>query len=756
MGKNIILFSDGTGNSAGKLFKTNVWRLFQALDYAGPDAAHPNKPRQLAWYDDGVGTSVFKPLALLGGACGWGLKRNVVDLYTFLCRNYVEGDAIYAFGFSRGAFTIRILLGLIQSQGLVSAASEAKLRYLARDAYRAYRAERFKTLFRLEIPLRATRDLFLGFNRMRKGVSPYRRAEVPLVPPIQFVGLWDTVDAYGLPIDELTRAWNVVFPLAMPDRELSDNVQRVCHVLALDDERHTFHPVLFNEATLPGGGALSKTTDDEKICQVWFAGMHSNVGGGYPDDALAHVSLRWIMAEAGKAGLVYKPGEEDRVNTAADVNGKMHDSRQGFGGLYRYLPRKIASLCTDRENGVFVGRPKIHESVFTRMRHGGERYAPIGLPASYAVVKDDGTIEDMPVGAAVSVDIEHATQGEDRAHRQENVWNWVWRKRVLYFSSIFLALALALFPLYRPATTVCEGWDCFLSPIVRWLGLFLPDFVSWWLKAYASHPGVFFLLLFTFAWCLYVNSRLQIRIFDRMRSIWQSFLNQPGTPVAVSPLPDNFLYRYRNNFFYRLFFRQLWRDVIPPALAGILILFMLAGLTRGLYAIMNAAGLICSRSTAAQTGAGVNGHGVFSCDQLCWSSGLSVVKGQRYRITIRVDETQPWRDDSIETGPAGFGREKMTPAMNPGLAFRRHMAEPWFKPVARIGCEGSDEYPLDPVDGDQLKPDARELVAEMTARRSGELFLFVNDAVLPIPGWFDYFYRNNHGRAMVSVERIGG
>lgn len=755
MGKNIVLFSDGTGNSAGKLFKTNVWRLFQALDYTGPDAAHPDKPRQLAWYDDGVGTSAVKPLAILGGACGWGLKRNVIDLYTFLCRNYQEGDAVYAFGFSRGAFTIRILLDFVHSQGLVQADSEAKLRHLARDAYRVYRAERFKTLFRLEIPLRASRDLLLGLNRMRKGVSPYRRAEVPLVPPVRFVGLWDTVDAYGLPIDELTRAWNVIFPLAMPDRELSGNVERLCHALALDDERHTFHPVLFNEANLPGAGGKTKSTDEEKVSQVWFAGMHSNVGGGYPDDALAHVSLRWIMAEAGKADLVYKQGEEDHIKAAADINGKMHDSRRGFGGLYRYLPRKIEVLCHDPENGVFIERPKIHESVFARMHHGGELYAPIGLPPAYAVVKDDGTIEDMPSGAGAGGTVEHATQGEDRAHRQESVWNWVWRKRVLYFSSIFLALALALFPLYRPATTVCEGWDCFLSPIVRWAGLFLPDFVSWWLKAYGSHPGVFFTLLFAFAWCLYVNSRLQIRIFDRMRLLWQPFLDQPGTPVAVSPLPDNFLYRYRTNFFYRLFFRQLWRDVIPTALAGILILFMLAGFTRGLYTIMNAAGFVCGSASAVQAEAGIKGRGVFSCSNICWSSGLSVVMGRRYRITIRVDEKHPWRDDTIETGPAGFGQEKMTLAMNPGLAFRRHMAEPWFKPIVRIGCEGSDEYPLNPVDGGALRPDTRELVAEITARRSGELFLFVNDAVLPIPGYFDLFYRNNHGRATVSVTRIG-
>lgn len=107
-GKAIVVLSDGTGNSAAKLFKTNVWRLYQALDLTEPMPSAQGTARQIAYYDDGVGTSSFWPLALLGGVFGWGLKRNVLDLYTFICRNYKPGDRIYAFGFSRGAFTIRI------------------------------------------------------------------------------------------------------------------------------------------------------------------------------------------------------------------------------------------------------------------------------------------------------------------------------------------------------------------------------------------------------------------------------------------------------------------------------------------------------------------------------------------------------------------------------------------------------------------------------------------------------------------------
>src|SRR4030088_2184576 len=115
MSRNIVLLSDGTGNSAAKVWRTNVWRLFEALDLNCSD--------QVACYDDGVGTSSFKPWAMLGGAFGFGLKRNVISLYKFACRNHrSQEDEIFGFGFSRGAFTIRVLMGLILDQGLVPAA----------------------------------------------------------------------------------------------------------------------------------------------------------------------------------------------------------------------------------------------------------------------------------------------------------------------------------------------------------------------------------------------------------------------------------------------------------------------------------------------------------------------------------------------------------------------------------------------------------------------------------------------------------
>src|SRR5262249_7542018 len=115
MRKNIILLSDGTGNSAAKLQKTNVWRVYRALDLS-------STADQIAEYDDGVGTSSLRPLALIGGGFGVGLAKNVRNLYAFLSRNYRDsGEKVFAFGFSRGAYTIRMVIGLVRNQGLVDA-----------------------------------------------------------------------------------------------------------------------------------------------------------------------------------------------------------------------------------------------------------------------------------------------------------------------------------------------------------------------------------------------------------------------------------------------------------------------------------------------------------------------------------------------------------------------------------------------------------------------------------------------------------
>ena len=168
--KKIVLLSDGTGNSAAKLHKTNVWRLYSALDLRRDD--------QIAMYDDGVGSQKFLPLRLLGGAFGWGLKRNVIELYKFLCRNYEaqENDKVYLFGFSRGAFTVRVLAGLIDRCGLYTDfKSEQDLHDTARANFAIYRQKyRGWQLARL-FPHIRNRALIKNQSRLDSAVRPRDR-----------------------------------------------------------------------------------------------------------------------------------------------------------------------------------------------------------------------------------------------------------------------------------------------------------------------------------------------------------------------------------------------------------------------------------------------------------------------------------------------------------------------------------------------------------------------------------------------------
>ncbi|MEO7178562.1 MAG: DUF2235 domain-containing protein, partial [Allosphingosinicella sp.] len=244
--RRIAVFSDGTGNSSSRMFKTNVWRMYEAIELG--DTALDSE--QLVFYAEGVGNSGFRPLAILGGVFGWGLKRNVLNLYAFLCRNCRGEDEVYAFGFSRGAFTIRVLIGLIASQGLVPYRDEADLSHQIADAYRAYmrgQVPRFPPM-RWLLPLwRILVRLFLWAKRTLLRQHPYARA-ANRDKEICFVGVWDTVAAYGGPILELVRGFDDwIRPLTFKDQILPANVKRARHALALDDERDSFQPLPWDE-----------------------------------------------------------------------------------------------------------------------------------------------------------------------------------------------------------------------------------------------------------------------------------------------------------------------------------------------------------------------------------------------------------------------------------------------------------------------------------------------------------------------------
>ncbi len=432
MSKNIVLLSDGTGNSSSKLFKTNVWRMFAALDLDDP-------VKQVAYYDNGVGTSSFKLFAILGGVFGFGLMRNVVDIYSFCCRNYNPGDRIYGFGFSRGAFTIRVVAGLIASVGLIKYnGDERELAVQAQAAYRQYR-KRFQTETRLERPLRWLRDLF---------VPPLDSSNLVAVDKIHFLGVWDTVDAYGGPIEEITRAIDYwIWPLSMPDRFMSTKINRACHALSLEDERESFRPVLWDERYVrdadgklhpmqplgwtPGidTAKYCAAIDQMRLSQVWFVGVHSDIGGGYPQDGLSCFTLDWMIDRAIPYGLKLLPPIHEQLMLSADPYDRLNDSRHGLAGYYRYKPRNLhelynappyklsiwrdtkylASMFTRRDEHqedlknqfawgttkIDLPDPMIHQAVFGRVWTGTDGYAPIMLPANYRLTDKAGDIRAL-------------------------------------------------------------------------------------------------------------------------------------------------------------------------------------------------------------------------------------------------------------------------------------------------------------------------------------------------------------------------
>ena len=161
---------------------------------------------------------------------------------------------------------------------------------------------------------------------------------------VEFLGLWDTVDAYGLPIETFERGvdrW--VWPLSIDDTELHPGINKACHALSLDDRRKAFHPLLWNE---PEAAVRDEShTDDERLTQVWFAGMHANVGGGYPDDSLSSVPLRWIIHEAQKHELSFNRIALLDLDSKIAPYGPIYDSRSGLGGYYQYKPRPLDPAC---------------------------------------------------------------------------------------------------------------------------------------------------------------------------------------------------------------------------------------------------------------------------------------------------------------------------------------------------------------------------------------------------------------------------
>jgi uncharacterized protein (DUF2235 family) len=320
--KRLVLCCDGTWNTAdqqhnGSPCPTNVVKL--AFRVAKHDAA--GVP-QVIFYDQGVGTGNYAD-RLTGGAFGDGLEDNIHDAYRFLIANYEPGDELWLFGFSRGAFTARSIAGMIRKCGILSRTSVGQ--YVA--AKQLYHAAEVHPDDERAVRFRADHSCC--------GTDPIR---------IRFVGVWDTVGALGIPLAGLRGL--TLRDVDFHDTELSGTVELAYHALAVDERRKPFIPSLF----------LEKPKPNQIVEQTWFPGVHSDVGGGYPESALSDISLAWMLGKAEAAGLAMDLEAERTHPLAPDPLGKQHDSRTG---LYKLAPGTDRPIDTS-------GTQRVHESVLAR------------------------------------------------------------------------------------------------------------------------------------------------------------------------------------------------------------------------------------------------------------------------------------------------------------------------------------------------------------------------------------------------------
>lgn len=576
-GRNIVLCTDGTGNSASAASKSNVWRLYQALQLNSPD--------QIAFYIRGVGTSGIKILQILGGVFGFGLASNVRALYQFLCENYqppsaiYEGDRIYIFGFSRGAFTARLLAGLITHCGILDTSKEIRkgneslaissklgMRHAVRIAYASMRVAATPNSPLPTRAMRWLRELFT--DRVPSCDQFWQRYSHPAAHktkldkdvqtgPIEAIGVWDTVSAYGMPITELSIMLDkAIFAHRFEDHVLHPSINRAYHALAIDDERYSFHPIMFDE---------NVEADPKRITQVWFPGMHSDVGGGYPDASLALVSLNWMINSVKRnglgVGLDFNPVAEQNLHASASSLGPMHNSRTGPAIYYRLAPRIIAAMAAHKHPEMpLVALPKIHRGVFDRIHQGVGGYAPLCIPTRYEVVEHNGSISNS---ASVEPPLEMSLRGA----RQERVLDQIFWRRWMYLISSAVTIALLAIPLLA-----ATNQDCAIGLLTQLTPSFAHQFIHGW----CANPQWVLLLGSILIGTTLYSLKVKANTDQNAEFAWQHL--RPGNREKPGPEPSPFEWisgRLRNNATAVKFYRFLTASV-TPYLALVALLYCVA------------------------------------------------------------------------------------------------------------------------------------------------------------------------------------
>lgn len=355
--KRLIVCCDGTWNNPeqennGISSSTNVVKIYNAIAEVDSDAV-----KQLKYYHPGIGGEDTGPIdSVLGGAIGMGISRHIRSAYHWLGNNYEEGDEIYLFGFSRGAFTARSLGGML-SQGLLD------LRYISSEKSWSCVKKAYNEGYRVE---GATLDDWaesdwVFFNQRRK-------------TPIHFIGVWETVGALGVPDDlEILNFFDNKEKWEFHNTSLDENVKHARHAMALDEVRSSFSISRWENAA----------QHDDAI-ELWFPGVHSDVGGGYCECDLSNGALKWMMSESTNVGLGFRDGIEKTIKN--NPLGVMHNSYKGIFSKLRSRPRNIPAMISKNHH-------LFHESSIER-----QKISPIGYPLYHPT-------RILDIGESVTVDV---------------------------------------------------------------------------------------------------------------------------------------------------------------------------------------------------------------------------------------------------------------------------------------------------------------------------------------------------------------
>ncbi|HCG03166.1 MAG TPA: hypothetical protein DEV93_21825 [Chloroflexi bacterium] len=337
--KRLVICADGTWNVRDQISKdaktrhptnvTKVTRAVLARDSSGID--------QVAYYHDGVGTGSGLD-KYSGGAFGNGIENNIRDLYRFILYNYLDGDELFLFGFSRGAFTVRTLTGFMNMVGLIQKDDD----YFIPEVYACYESE-------IRLATVAT-----GLRQITEFA--------PLPPPIKFVGVWDTVGALGAPgfLGQFVNRKKYQYH----DVGFNRYIRNAYHALAIDERRKPFQPNTWQRVPDFAGN----------LEQAWFAGVHSNVGGSCSPDGLANEALHWIVEKAEGLGLAFD--KEFLTHYKPCFNSVLQDSMTTVYKLLGPYIRPIGRQPPDGES--------IHQSAIDRLKDPPSAYAPENLKAYLA------------------------------------------------------------------------------------------------------------------------------------------------------------------------------------------------------------------------------------------------------------------------------------------------------------------------------------------------------------------------------------